>query len=116
MTCVYDCRHPLWGGSGVCVTNDTQAGNSEACSCDAGFVTTDFFDKPSCVPERVLTVHYLAIATVGILSTGISIWHISQHQRMTESNKATRKAMLRLRGLLSTRYVQPVARLDLFMT
>ncbi|CAM9851884.1 unnamed protein product, partial [Ectocarpus sp. 12 AP-2014] len=40
MSCVFDCQHPLWGGGGVCVSND---GVPPFCLCDAGFATQDIY-------------------------------------------------------------------------
>ena len=52
LDCVYDCRHPLWGGAGGCITSD----EGRSCRCDAGYASRDSFGNSSCVPKQVRIV------------------------------------------------------------
>lgn len=50
--CVFDCRHPLWGGAGECIAaGDPTIG--DLCGCDASYASRDSFGNPSCVPFGV---------------------------------------------------------------
>lgn len=63
LDCVYACRHPIWGGAGVCGAEDS------TCSCDAGYATIDSMGSPSCVPKVALFGGYGVVAIAGAVST-----------------------------------------------
>lgn len=100
--CVFDCRHPLWGGDGVCVYDDDATADA-VCLCDAGFVSRNTIGYPSCVPERTLVTCYLVVAAAGGAITLFLLWHATQYLRLPSSTRSTRKVVLRLGVILSGR-------------
>lgn len=101
--CIYDCRHPLWGGKGFCTEDhDSTGAGDETCSCSVGFVSRNSIGNPSCVPKRVLVVTYSVLAAMTATVTVLLVWNALQYRHLP-ARKRTRKAMLRLRVILSGR-------------
>jgi hypothetical protein len=51
--CVYECRHPWYGGHGECSPE-------KSCDCDLGFTAHDDLQQAACVPTRFrIVVHWL---------------------------------------------------------
>lgn len=86
--CVYECRHPLWGGSGTC-TND----NGPTCSCDAGYAVVDALGFPSCV--RALNIIYWALTVAAAAMVVFILWHAEKDRHLAAATRATRRAKLR---------------------
>lgn len=99
--CLFDCRHPLWGGTGICIEDDlTIVGR---CSCDTGYSTRDAAGYPSCVPKRVLVVLYLVLGLSGLLSAALNLWHASLYRHLSMQFQAARRATIRMRVLMAGR-------------
>eukprot|EP00953_Heterococcus_sp_UTEX-ZZ885_P007398 4485-Heterococcus_DN1.PRE.2 len=47
--CVYNCRHPLYGGNGSCVVVNKES----VCLCPPGYTAHNDLQLPSCVPTRL---------------------------------------------------------------
>ncbi|CAM9549519.1 unnamed protein product, partial [Ectocarpus sp. 12 AP-2014] len=99
--CVYDCRHPLWGGDGTCL--DQEEGPS-MCSCDAGFASRDALGQASCVPIRVLTTGYLVLAAASFLTSVLLVHHLRRYRHLPQASRCLPKTVTRLRVLLSGRF------------
>ncbi|CAN0030875.1 unnamed protein product [Ectocarpus sp. 6 AP-2014] len=86
--CVYECRHPLWGGSGTC-TNDDEP----TCLCDAGYAVMDALGFPSCV--RALSKIYWALSVAVAAMVVFILWHAEKDCHLSAATRATRRAKLR---------------------
>lgn len=64
---IYDCRHPLWGGAGICL--EGEGSTEDQCDCDVGFADQDAMGQPSCVPKLALVIGYTSMAVVGTASS-----------------------------------------------
>lgn len=101
-SCVYDCRHPLWGGEGACIIDD-DAAVDETCLCDVGFATVDALGNPSCVRKGPVFMAYLAVTIVGLAMISFSAWHVLQDRRLSTLDRGSRRFKLRRRLMISTR-------------
>lgn len=102
MKCIYGCRHPLWGGAGACV--DQESGIGEICLCEDGFASRDSFGNPSCVAPRVLLACYYSIAAVGTILTAFLTWDVKQHRQLPQRVQASRRMAARLRLTVASRW------------
>lgn len=108
--CRYDCRHPLWGGEGFCTEDhDDSTVADESCMCSAGFVSRNAIGNPSCVPKRVLVGAYIVLATMTGTVTVLLVWNALQFYHLSVRARS-RRAVLRLRVLLSGRCGQSLVR------
>ncbi|CAM9147018.1 unnamed protein product [Ectocarpus sp. 6 AP-2014] len=101
--CVFECRHPLWGGSGRCIPAEDRSAD-DACECDVGFASRDSFGNPSCVPKQVLVSCYLSVAVVAAIACVLCLWHLVQHSNMSAAAKATRRSVSRRRLIASSSF------------
>ncbi|CAM9634851.1 unnamed protein product [Ectocarpus sp. 12 AP-2014] len=101
--CVFECRHPLWGGSGRCIAAEDR-GADDACECDAGFASRDSFGAPSCVPKQVLVSFYLSVAVVAAIACVLCLWHLVQHSYLSAAAKAARRSDSRRRLIASSSF------------
>ena len=106
--CVFSCRHPLWGGDGICITDD---GDSDptvdaACSCGAGFSSRDGAGFPSCVPKLALVSGYTIFGISGLLTTGFLLLHANRYRYLAQQCRSTRRVAVRIRALVSGRWVR----------
>lgn len=99
--CVYQCQHPLWGGSGTCEDESSDAAGV-VCSCDDGFFSTDSFGNPSCVLKSPLMFINIALATTGALTLLFQLFHAEKHRRMLGPT-ASRRSIIRLRLIWQSR-------------
>lgn len=99
MSCVYDCRHELWGGDGIC-DEENEYGLAE-CSCDAGFISRDALGHASCVPKRVLVRAYIVVTIASFLGTVRLIWHINQYCHLPERCRGAKKNRTRITALIA---------------
>lgn len=111
--CVYECRHPLWGGSGTC-TNDDEP----TCLCDAGYAVMDALGVPSCV--RALSKVYWALTVAAAAMVVFILWHAEKDRHLSTATRATRRAKLRKRVVIFAGDLGPTARVsvqqdDLFL-
>lgn len=100
--CIYDCQHPLWGGSGIC---HEDRGPAE-CLCGAGFAPKDALGHASCVPERALVMGYLFLVAISFTTTIFLVRHLNEYRRLSSASRFLRKTAIRRRVLLSGRYLQ----------
>lgn len=100
--CVYDCKHPLWGGDGECVDDDPTI--EVRCACDTGYVPHDSMGSPSCVSKRALVIAYVTVAVVGFSTSLFFIWHAQRYRHFPPATRHTRRAAVRLRVILPSRY------------
>lgn len=91
--CIYECRHPLWGGSGTCVKS-TDPTVDEACRCDVGFASFDSLGYPSCVPKTALVAGYLTLAVTGAVVTMFIAWQAGRHRHLPTLSRTTRRAAI----------------------
>ncbi len=101
-SCVHDCRHPLWGGTGTC--HNGVGDTSAICECDPGYATRDAWGNASCVPRVVLVSAYVFLASVSVLAGALMLWDINTHRRLPARYQISRKRVIRTRALLSSRY------------
>lgn len=102
--CVYACRHPLWGGAGTCVVDET-AEHRAACLCTAGFSDVDSMDNPSCVPKLALLIGYLAVAITGTATCAFLVVSAYRHCTRRASVYESSKAVTKLWLILLARFV-----------
>lgn len=102
--CVYACRHPLWGGAGTCVADET-AEQRAWCSCTAGFSDVDSMDNPSCVPKLALLIGYLAVTITGTATFAFLVASAYRHCARRASVYESSKAVTKLRLILLSRYL-----------
>lgn len=100
-TCVFTCRHPAWGGQGICSTDHDHA---PICLCDAGFASRDALGHASCVPYRVLVTGYLGLAAGSLFTMVLLGWQLAGYLRLSDEARRSRKTSIRLGVLLSGRY------------
>ncbi|CAM9548282.1 unnamed protein product [Ectocarpus sp. 12 AP-2014] len=91
--CVYECRHPLWGGSGTCTNGD-----EPTCLCDAGYAVMDALGFPSCV--RALSKVYWALTVAAAAMVVFIFWHAEKDRHLSTATRATRRAKLRKRVVI----------------
>lgn len=103
--CVYQCRHPLWGGDGTCIVNSDPTADA-ACACDAGYVSRDGAGYPSCVPKVALVTGYAILGVSGLVTAAFLLLHAIRYRYLPQQNRSTRKAAIRIRALVSGRWVQ----------
>lgn len=104
--CVYNCRHPLWGGAGVCTTaDDDHPSVDERCSCDPGYATRDSMGYPSCVLRSGIVAIYVMLAVLSAASAAFLLRNAAQHRRLSARARASKRAVLRLRLTLSARCI-----------
>ncbi|CAM9986029.1 unnamed protein product [Ectocarpus sp. 6 AP-2014] len=96
-TCMFTCRHPVWGGEGICTTNHHGA---SMCVCDAGFVSRDALGHASCVPYRVLVSGYLVLAALSLLTLVMLGRHLAAYRHVSDEGRRSRKTAIRLNVLL----------------
>ena len=104
--CVFNCRHPLWGGDGICITDDSDPTVDAACSCGAGFITRDGAGFPSCVPKVALVAGYAILGASGLLTTAFLLLHANQYRYLSHQFRSARRATIRIRALVSGRWVR----------
>lgn len=97
--CVQDCS--AWGGGGTCITSSSP----HTCLCDEGFASKDAMGYASCVPRKWLISGYVVVAAVSSISAAIILWHICRYRHLPEWSKNSRRTGIRLRMLLSSRWV-----------
>ncbi|CAN0365912.1 unnamed protein product [Ectocarpus sp. 12 AP-2014] len=99
LECVYECRHPLWGGAGNCSQQNSLTGYE--CSCDASYSSIDSFGNASCVSKRALVAWYTLVAVCGGMTVGFLLWAAVKQQRLPEQAQVGRRAVLRMRLICS---------------
>lgn len=109
--CVFQCRHPVWGGDGICITD----GNSDptvvaACSCDTGYISRDGAGYPSCVPKAALVTGYMILGVSGLLTAAFLLLHANGYRYLIVRHRSTRRAAIRIRALVSGRWALALAR------
>lgn len=108
--CVFSCRHPLWGGDGICITDDTDSGSDPTvdgiCSCGDGFISRDGAGYPGCVPKAALVTGYTILGVWGLLTTAFLLWHANRYRYLSGQCRGTRRAGIRIRALVSGRWVR----------
>ena len=105
--CVFSCRHPLWGGDGICIT-DSDSTVDAACSCGAGFISRNGAGYPSCVPKVALVTGYTILGVSGLLTTAFSLLHANRYRYLSHQHRSARKAGIRIRALVSGRWVRKI--------
>ena len=99
--CVYECRHPFWGGQGNC---SGQADPIDyTCSCDPGYLDTDSDGNASCVRESALLAVFIAVAVISYAASGYLLYQAREQRRLPTSTQLGRKAVLRLRVVVASR-------------
>ncbi|CAM9585715.1 unnamed protein product, partial [Ectocarpus sp. 12 AP-2014] len=99
LECVYECRHPLWGGAGNCSEQTSLTGYE--CSCDAGYSSIDSFGNASCVSKGALVAWYTLVAVCGGMTVGFLLWAAVRQRRLPEQAQVGRRAVLRMRLIRS---------------
>lgn len=103
--CSFHCRHPLWGGDGICIADDSDPTADAACSCGAGFSSRDGAGYPSCVPKVALVAGYTILAVSGLLTAAFLLLHVNRHRYLPPQHRSTRRAVFQIRALVSSRWV-----------
>lgn len=62
--CLYDCNHPLWGGSGGCFPAGQADPIEYECSCGDGYISMNSLGRPSCVSKLALAGIYGSVALI----------------------------------------------------
>lgn len=104
--CVFSCRHPLWGGDGICITDDSDPTVDATCSCGAGYMSRDAAGFPSCVPKVALVAGYAILGVSGLLAAVFLSFHANQYRYLLHQFRHTRRATIRIRALVSGRWVR----------
>lgn len=99
--CVYDCRHPWWGGQGICSSQADPI--NYACLCDEGYITEDSDGNPACVPKIALVGIYATVAVVSFGVAGFLLWQAQEQSRLPTSSQLGRRVVLRLRVIVASR-------------
>ena len=60
-TCVYGCRHLIWGGAGSCEVAGQGNPVYYVCSCGDGYISKDSLGNPSCVLKTALQAIYMTV-------------------------------------------------------
>lgn len=102
--CVYGCRHPWWGGQGICSSQGNPI--NYTCSCDEGYISEDSDGNPACVHKTALVGMYTMVAVVSFGASGFLLWQAKEQQRkLPTSCRLGRRAVLRLRVIVASRFV-----------
>ena len=104
--CVFHCKHPLWGGDGICITDDSDPTVDAACSCGAGYISRDSAGYPSCVPKVVLVTGYTILGVSGMVTAAFLLVHANRYRYLSPQNCSTMRATIRIRALVSGRWVR----------
>ena len=99
--CMFGCRHPAWGGTGMCRTDHDGA---PACLCDAGFASRDALGHASCVPYGVLVTGYLVLAALSMLMLVLYGRHLAEYRHLSDGERRSRRTATRLSVILCGRY------------
>lgn len=102
LRCVFDCRHPLWGGDGICINSDDPTVDA-TCSCGAGFSSRDGAGYPNCVPRAALVTFYTILAVSALMTTAFLLSHAYQYRYLSYRCRSTRRASIRIQVLVSGR-------------
>lgn len=103
---MHQCRHPLWGGGGVCLTESSADPAVYACSCDVGFAPRDAFGNASCVPKRALVSGYVVVSVVSMVASVVVLWQVNAYRHLSVAARRSHKTVVRMRMLLSSRFVR----------
>lgn len=63
--CEYNCRSPLYGGSGECIE---LVDGKFRCICDQGYVNVNELDTPSCIPQHTIGGVYIVVFVISVMS------------------------------------------------
>lgn len=63
--CEYNCRSPLYGGSGECIE---LVNGRFRCICDPGYVNVNELDTPSCIPQYAIGGVYIAVFVLAVMA------------------------------------------------
>lgn len=102
--CVYGCRHPLWGGQGICSRQADHADST--CLCDRGYLSLDSDGSPSCVRKSSLVAIFVTVALISYGASGYLLWQAREQRRLPGPVQLGRKAVLRLRVIVASRLVE----------
>lgn len=100
--CVYGCQHPLWGGQGLCSGQGDPI--DYECVCGKGYLAVDSDGNPSCVLKSALIGTFSTMAVVRVLASGFLFWQARKQQKLPEPIKLGRRAVLRFRVIVCSRY------------
>lgn len=101
--CVYGCRHPWWGGHGTCSSHAESI--KSTCLCDEGYISEDSDGNPACVPKAALVGIYAAVAVVSFGASCFLLWQAQEQRRRPTCIQLGKRAVLRLRVIMATRFV-----------
>lgn len=105
--CVENCRYAVWGGATNCTVveqQDNDISDKYGCWCDPGHVETDSLGNPSCVRKRSLIGLYAVVGAVAGLAVAFVLWKAKAHCLLPKAAQATRRARLRMRLIMATRW------------
>ncbi len=100
--CVYDCRHPWWGGQGTCSRQGDPTFNT--CSCDEGYLSEDADGNPACVHRIALVGIYAMVAMYALGASSFLLWQANEQRRLPASVQHGRRAVPRKRLIMAARY------------
>lgn len=105
-TCIFNCRHPVWGGEGACSVDQHGA---PVCLCDAGFASRDALGHANCVPFQALVSGYLVLAALSLLTLALLGHHLAGYRHVSDDARRSRRTAARLGALLCGWWVRSYA-------
>ena len=99
--CVYDCRHPWWGGEGICSRQGNPA--NDTCSCDEGYLSEDADGNTACVHRRALVGMYALVAVYAFGASSFLLWQAMEHRKLPVVVQHGRKAGSHKRLIVASR-------------
>lgn len=70
--CIYNCRHPIWKGGGVCVEHSP---GQYSCVCDEGYRDKNSLDQPDCELKIVSIVGYWYVIFIAMSTVFMALYY-----------------------------------------